>query len=394
MKKLSTVVILLMLFIWLRPVMATENYVFFNDVDNPATIAQIKGELIAESVIDGDLTSTIYVIVDQYSANKTNLGDWLMVFGVTDSLGGETTVAITVRNVDITPPEIIIQDEESLNIEMGSVLSENMPAVIAIDSFEGNLTSSMTITGTGDVDMSTPGEYVLTYTVSDSSGNEATLDVTITVVNYAAPTIDGPLVIRKHKDYIVGPAFFLPYFTAEDNFGTDITDDIEIVINDFIGNGNKPGSYLVRLQVEDAFGNEMVHNLTVTVVSDMIPYMIIDDYQWVVKNTHRLSDADFITILKSIDSIPNHTFAFNHISDTYTLNFSSAGNYQRRFNLVSGQGNEYERHIFLEVVTPHANIIEAVSILDRLKGFGSLLAKISIPIVLFGLFIYGLIKKG
>ncbi|MFL2927120.1 MAG: immunoglobulin-like domain-containing protein [Opitutales bacterium] len=45
------------------------------------------------------------------------------------------------------------------------------PGATASDSLDGNLTSSITITGT--VDVNTTGVYTLTYSVSDGASNEA-----------------------------------------------------------------------------------------------------------------------------------------------------------------------------------------------------------------------------
>ena len=49
----------------------------------------------------------------------------------------------------------------------------------ATDSLEGNLTANVAISG--DIDVNTTGEYTLTYSVSDSSGNEANLTRTVNV---------------------------------------------------------------------------------------------------------------------------------------------------------------------------------------------------------------------
>jgi formylglycine-generating enzyme required for sulfatase activity/uncharacterized protein YjbI with pentapeptide repeats len=60
------------------------------------------------------------------------------------------------------------------------------PGVEAHDIRDGNLTSSVTVSGT--VDVNTTGTYTLTYTVSDAAGNEASITRTVNVgipANYA-----------------------------------------------------------------------------------------------------------------------------------------------------------------------------------------------------------------
>ena len=54
------------------------------------------------------------------------------------------------------------------------------PGATGHDARDGNITSSVTITGT--VDMNTTGTYVLTYSVADAAGNTASANRTVTVV--------------------------------------------------------------------------------------------------------------------------------------------------------------------------------------------------------------------
>ena len=51
------------------------------------------------------------------------------------------------------------------------------PGVEAHDVRDGNLTSSVSVSGT--VDVNATGTYTLTYTVSDAAGNEASLTRTV-----------------------------------------------------------------------------------------------------------------------------------------------------------------------------------------------------------------------
>ena len=68
------------------------------------------------------------------------------------------------------------------------------PGYGASDVRDGNLTSSVSISGT--VDVNTTGTYTLTYTVSDAAGNEANATRTVRVMDYIpydASSLDGAL---------------------------------------------------------------------------------------------------------------------------------------------------------------------------------------------------------
>jgi len=82
-----------------------------------------------------------------------------------------------IVSADTTKPTIVLLGDNPLTIIQGEPFSD--PAFIANDNVDGNLDSQVVITG--EVDTSTIGTYVLTYSVTDSAGN--TSDEVSRVVN-------------------------------------------------------------------------------------------------------------------------------------------------------------------------------------------------------------------
>ena len=60
---------------------------------------------------------------------------------------------------------------------------------IAFDAVDGNLTSKIEVDGIDDVDLSKPGEYTITYTVSDEQGNEGKKERSVIVQDTTEPVI-------------------------------------------------------------------------------------------------------------------------------------------------------------------------------------------------------------
>ncbi len=77
---------------------------------------------------------------------------------------------------DTTPPVITLQGENMLELTIGEAYSE--PGATAEDAIDG----VVSVTISGSVDITTVGEYTLTYYAEDSSGNHTTVTRTITVV--------------------------------------------------------------------------------------------------------------------------------------------------------------------------------------------------------------------
>lgn len=338
---------------------SSDSLVIFNDVNNPKTVEQFKYEIGATDVQDGDISNNIYIIIDNYTGNETTLGDFVVVYGVTDTLGAEASFAATVRNVDVGRPEIIVVVESTLKIPQYSNLESNLPNIKAIDPYEGDITSAMVIQGLDEIDTSINGSYDLTYSVSDSSGNTVSKSVTVHVVDAVIPVIDGPSKIIKRSDTILDGQFFMEYFSSYDDQDGVITDRLQIVSDTYLGNASNEGTYKVIISATDDQGNEKIHTLTIEVVSNMIPKLIIDKYHWVVSNDHQITNDEFVNILQGIEDLPNYTYLFTNQSDTYTDSYDSYDSFQKSFNLLSNSGIEFDRRITLEVTETNENIIIA-----------------------------------
>ncbi|GAB4134818.1 MAG: hypothetical protein Fur0041_08430 [Bacteroidia bacterium] len=90
------------------------------------------------------------------------------------------------KKEDTTAPTITItggtaQSQSLPNTANGGTWTN--PTATATDDEDGDISSSITVTGT--VDPNTKGTYTLTYSVSDAAGNTATETVTVDIVNDA-----------------------------------------------------------------------------------------------------------------------------------------------------------------------------------------------------------------
>lgn len=125
--------------------------------------------------VDGNLSVTISGTVD-----KDTVDSYTITYTVKDKAGNEATLTRTVNVVlapDTTKPVITLDGNSSLELTQGTDYSEL--GAIAIDDRDGNLTVTMS----GTVDKDTVGDYTITYTVTDSAGNTATLTRIVSVVS-------------------------------------------------------------------------------------------------------------------------------------------------------------------------------------------------------------------
>ncbi|MEC8043982.1 MAG: SUMF1/EgtB/PvdO family nonheme iron enzyme [Verrucomicrobiota bacterium] len=128
----------------------------------------------AHDARDGNLTSSITI---SGTVDMNTTGTYVLTYSVADAAGNTDTATRTVTVVDTTAPALILLGDANMTHAKNTAWVD--PGATASDSLDGNLTSSITITGT--VDVNTTGVYTLTYSVFDGASNEANATRTVNV---------------------------------------------------------------------------------------------------------------------------------------------------------------------------------------------------------------------
>lgn len=138
------------------------------------TAPELKIEGVFDNVCPSGKTSGVtYEAIDNYDGNITNkikykINDNKIIYKVTDSSGNTIKKEFDVTIKDDEKPTLILNDESTLYIVIGSKYVE--PGYVAIDNCDGNITDQVKVSG--EVDTSKKGTYEITYSVKDELGNE------------------------------------------------------------------------------------------------------------------------------------------------------------------------------------------------------------------------------
>lgn len=124
--------------------------------------------------VDGVVSSS--VVVDG-TVNLEVLGTYEITYTVTDGGGNTVNCTRLVSVQDVNPPIISLQGPPTLVNPCGAPFND--PGAIASDDIDLDLTDCVAVSGT--LDVCTAGTYILTYTVSDASGNETSVTRNIIV---------------------------------------------------------------------------------------------------------------------------------------------------------------------------------------------------------------------
>jgi hypothetical protein len=121
----------------------------------------------ATDFCDGDLTD---LITTSSSVNTAMVGCYAVTYDVSDSAGNAAIqVNQTVNVVDTMAPEITLIGSDVITVSCGDTYTDT--GATAIDYCEGNLKDL--ISTINPVDTSMPGDYTVTYNVSDTAANAA-----------------------------------------------------------------------------------------------------------------------------------------------------------------------------------------------------------------------------
>nr|WP_136252634.1 immunoglobulin-like domain-containing protein [Ningiella ruwaisensis] len=236
----------------------------------------------ASDNIDGDISENIDI---EGQVNTSRLGIYELTYTVSDAAGNAATPVIrSVAVVDSIAPVISLIGESSEEIELGD--DYNDQGATAMDSFEGDLSADIQVSG--NVDTSIIGTYTLEYDVSDSSGNAAqTITRTIIVTDSVPPSLVSSVPQNNANDVSTDIAVRLVFsevlaLDSIDNTSIKLMDEsmlpIEVevslmentvtVIPDDVLLSNTRYSLEITSEVSDTAGNTIEEPILITFTTE------------------------------------------------------------------------------------------------------------------------------
>ncbi len=145
---------------------------------------------------DGDIS-------DRVNIRK---GKDAIIYSVRDSSGNYTEVCRVINYQDYDAPVITLEGDAAITIMAGASYTE--PGFTATDNADGDVTDKVVVKA--DYSTYVPGDYEITYTVSDTFGNETVVTRKLTVqgrTNPATVVPDGKIIYLTFDD---GPSYHTP----------------------------------------------------------------------------------------------------------------------------------------------------------------------------------------
>ncbi len=210
--------------------------------------------------VDGDITDSIEI--DNNEVNTTLNGKYTVHYLVSDKAGNTSSAerVVTVGIIDSIPPAIYLLGPNPMEVDYQRDYKE--PGAYALDNLDDSIPFHR-FTVVDDINSDVLGTYTVTYTVSDATGNTATAQRSVEVVDTLPPVVT---VVGLNP---INLEFGTPYeeygATALDNYDGDLTGQLDTVgdVNTMMG-----GTYIVTYSATDQHGNTGSGERKVIVTSD------------------------------------------------------------------------------------------------------------------------------
>jgi len=315
-------------------------------------LVEFDGEAVASGC---DISENLQI---EDNVNVNEVGEYNLIYTVADFAGNPTSLEIMVEVIaeDTEGPELTVNGLPEL-INLFDFFNPNDVQITAIDKVDCE-NVIIEIEGLDKIDPDTLGEYPVTITATDQSGNPTIEEFTVTVKDAEAPTITLALSstidiadLSQCGDDGIFDMNDDPWVSAIDETDGDITNLVEAVYNDgdpiecACGTTNENEDFEVVYTVSDAAGNEATAVRQVRVIcvgiEDNAIYEFVDIFpnptngQLFVKTTD-LKVAE-ITVYNVIGKTILSTQK-NQLKDIHQLDLSNQSEGLYMVNIVTDKG--------------------------------------------------------
>ena len=223
-------------------------------IDSSYIIHEIYTSFIDPGVTVTDNYDLNIQLVAQNNVNINKVGIYQIIYNATDSNGNKSIPVTRIVEIkDTTNPLIILtQVNGSIDISWDVYNPFIDPGYDVSDNYDISL-SYVDVVVTGIVDISLLGLYTLTYSVTDSCGNDASAVRIITIVDREPPvlTLIGNTNVYHiiNTSYVDQSANIIDNYFAANLITLDVSNNVDI---------NTVGTYTVIYNAVDPCGNHAI----------------------------------------------------------------------------------------------------------------------------------------
>ena len=295
----------------------------------------------------------------------------------TDAEGNETTTSFTIEVVDTTKPTVTsIKDQtKEVNTSIDSIKIEATDnSGQAVTNKVSGLPEGISFNSETNTISGTPtkvGNYPITVTTTDASGNKTETKFTIEVVDTTKPTVTS----IKDQTKEVNTSIDSIKIEATDNSGQSVINKVsglptgvafDSETNTISGIPTKVGSYPITVTTTDASGNKTETKFTIEVVDKTAPTVTSIENQTKEVNTAidsikiEATDNSGQAVINKVSGLPDGV-TFDSETNTISGTPTKVGSYPIVVTTTDASGNKTETKFTIEVVDETAPTVTAIN---------------------------------
>lgn len=183
------------------------------------------------------------------------------------------------------------------------------------------------------------GNYTLTASQSDSSGNIFDLNCSLKIEDGVAPVLRAKNGGDINSNITFGSSFIddrtVDYLKGQFEAIDDIDGVVEVSITFDKPLSKTPDDYPFTISARDKSGNVTSVEKIAVVYADLPPYFVIDPNLYIVKNTSQLTNADFVQAALFAQGLTSQEVSICAVDDSaYFKNWQIPGTYTISYRLV------------------------------------------------------------
>jgi len=233
------------------------------------TIAELQALLSASDNYDGSLSANLSMTANGYTANAALTGTYTVSFSVADSSGNTGTYSLTVNVVDDLAPVFTGITEMTIGYDIVLSIPDVQDSLSVLDGYDGDLTGSIFVKTNGLTGHEHEiGEYVIIFSVTDSSGNTSDKTVLIKIVDTIGPVIYyDTSIIKVYNTTVLALTDFTSLLKKSGELDANSSYAVTVQYDSYSKYATTPGVYHLKLNFEDQNGKTTIKDLRI-VVSD------------------------------------------------------------------------------------------------------------------------------
>ncbi|MCK5388306.1 MAG: hypothetical protein KAJ22_03390, partial [Candidatus Izimaplasma sp.] len=291
-----------------------------------------------------------YVVVDNYTANKRILGEYLVSFSVEDDSLNVASKTFTVNVVDITNPVMVGDNIYNSYLSSPLYLSDVLDSVSFTDNYYDLSGVDPTIVVDNfSLNELVPGTYNINIEMEDGSNNVLSETLTINVIDDVAPIISGPVSYSGSYNNALLVSDFVAMLNVSDNVDALTTDNIYVISDNYSNRVSEVGNYIIVFGIIDINNNEDIHQLDITLFDDVAPVIYVDNYIVTVNLSATFNENDALKLLLNSNELANDNYTIITLIDEYKGNEKTPGAYIYRLSFTNENGEVFEKEFLVKV---------------------------------------------